>query len=370
MYFYYLTIFLFFIPALFETSFPRYEGKITHKKIIIGGIIAICIFEMGLRWETGTDWFPYLHHFEQQDISTPFENADFGFESGYNFFVSISKLISAQYPVLLFLHALIFFLLIKKGFEYFSTYVIVSLLIFYVTFLGLWGSSRQLLAVGIGLYSLIYLYEKKWWRFALLVFLAFLFHRTSLLLLVFIFLNRNFKNSLLLIVIICSIIAGFSSLPLKIFSLFGGFNDNVASKANSYLESAQQNDAVISIIGLIKRLAILLFFFIYRNKISKKAPKFTLIFNGYFFGLCFYFIFFQTLPVMISRGSVYFNILEPLLISHAFFLAKDRKTSFIFAIIIFLYCIMTVNQSIATYPDLFDPYKSIFINTNYHRKIL
>ena len=63
MHFYYLTIFLFFIPALFETSFPKMRGNIQYKNYLLTGVVIVFIIQMGLRWETGTDWIPYLDHF-------------------------------------------------------------------------------------------------------------------------------------------------------------------------------------------------------------------------------------------------------------------------------------------------------------------
>lgn len=369
MYFYYFTILLFFIPSLFESSFPKLEGKIPYKKFLIGGVITVCIFQMGLRWETGTDWIPYLEHFDSQNTNSPFINTDYSFETGYNFLVWLSKCLVPEYSFFLLLHAVIFFLLLKKGYEYFSPYSLVTLLLFYVSFLGIWGSNRQLIAAGLGVLSLTYLYEKKWWAYALCIFLAFSFHSTSLLIVIFVFLNRKFTNYSIIITLFVCIVIGFSALPYKIFSLFGGVNELTASKATAYLKQAKENDVAISIIGLIKRVGIFILFFIYKNKISREAPKFNFIFNGYTFSLCFYFLFAQTLPVMISRGSLYFNMLEPILVSHVFYLSKDRRISFWISIVILVYCFLSVNQAIATYPELFDPYKGVFINTDYQRNM-
>lgn len=369
MYFYYFTILLFFFPALLETSSPKLEGKIPYKNFFISLIIIICILQMGLRWETGTDWEAYLDHYNLQSLTFPFYNPEDSFEKGYTFLVLISKLIIPEYWFFLFIHSIILFLLIRKSYSYFSPYSVVSLLIFYVSFLGIWGSSRQLLAMGFGLLSLIYLYERKWLIYLLLVFIAFQFHTTSLLLLIFLFLKRTFSNiTIISALVICAVI-GFSPLPLKIFSLFGGFNDLAASKTTAYLNQAKEVNSDISLIGFMKRLGIFGLFFFYRKRISENYPKFNFIFNGYLLGLCFYFLFVQTLPVMISRGSLYFNVLEPILLSYIFCIAKDKRISFLFAILLLIYSILMVKQSIIVYPELFDPYKGLFINTDYHRNM-
>ncbi|MDR6086409.1 hypothetical protein QE441_002203 [Chryseobacterium sp. SORGH_AS909] len=262
MYFYYLTILLFFFPALLETSSPKLEGKIPYKKFFLSLIILVCIFQMGLRWETGTDWDAYLLHFNSQSLIYPFDNTEDYFEKGYTFLVLISKLIVPKYWFFLLIHSIILFLLIRKSYVYFTPYSLISLLLFYVSFLGVWGSSRQLLAMGLGLLSLIYLYEKKWLMYLFLVFVAFQFHTTSLLLLIFVFFKRTFSNMTIIIAIAVCAIIGFSPLPLKIFSLFGGFNDVTASKTSAYLKQAEEVNFDISLIGFVKRLGIFGYLFL------------------------------------------------------------------------------------------------------------
>lgn len=369
MYFYYFTILLFFFPTLLETSNPVLRGQIPYKKSLIIFVVALCIFQMGLRWETGTDWNAYLDHFNSQNYTNPLVNDDVPFELGYNLMVSLSKFLVNDYSFFLLIHAIVFFLLIKKGYEYFTPYPIVALLLFYVSFLGIWGSSRQLLAMGIGMLSMIYLYEKRWWPYVVCIFIAFQFHTTSLLLLTFIFLRKKFSNFNIIAALLICLAIGSSSLPLKLFSLFGGVNELTSSKATAYLKQAEEVNFGFSFIGLVKRLCIFIIFFIYRKKISKIDDKFNFIFNGYLFGLCFYFLFVQTLAVMISRGSLYFNVLEPVLLSYIFCITKNKKVSFLFMIVILIYSILMVKQSIITYPELFDPYKGIFINADYQRNM-
>ena len=108
MHFYYLTIFLFFIPALFETSFPKMRGNIQYKNYLLTGVVIVFIIQMGLRWETGTDWIPYLDHFNYQNIATPFTNDRDSFEIGYNFLVSITKWILPNYSFFLLIFLLHF----------------------------------------------------------------------------------------------------------------------------------------------------------------------------------------------------------------------------------------------------------------------
>ncbi|MDM1042800.1 MULTISPECIES: EpsG family protein [Empedobacter] len=368
MYFYYLTIIIFFCFALYETYEPKVLGKMPAKNILIIIISTIFIIQLGLRWETGSDWKPYLDHFDSQNILTPTKNPGFQFEAGYNLFVSSIKTIYNDYSFYLLIHAVIFFLLLKKGYEYFTPFSIISLLIFYVSFLGLWGANRQFLAIGIGMLALIFLDKGKWKIFISLVGLACLFHTTAFLLLVFLFLKKKFSSKFLFITIGVCIVVGATPLPFKLFGLLGGVNDIITHRTEAYMENAKESGAVaISVIGMIKRCLLFFIFYFFRDKIYKIFPKNNLIFNGYFVGICFYFIFYKSLPIMISRGSVYFNMLEPILIANLLILSKDRIKVFFIQVVILIYCFITVNQSIAAYPDAYDPYKGIFINKEYLR---
>lgn len=70
---------------------------------------------------------------------------------------------------------------------------------------------------------------------------------------------------------------------------------------------------------------------------------------------------------MISRGSLYFNAMEPILIGFLLLLVEDKKKRMILLIPLFIIAIINFNQSIGAYRDLFEPYKGIFYNTNYRR---
>jgi len=56
-----------------------------------------------------------------------------------------------------------------------------------------------------------------------------------------------------------------------------------------------------------------------------------------------------------------------LLIASQMCLLKGKDTKFAAMILLLIFSIFFFFQSIATYSDLFIPYKGIFINNNYHR---
>jgi hypothetical protein len=240
----------------------------------------------------------------------------------------------------------------------------------YVSLMGMVGANRQLLALGIGMISLVYLCEHKYYHYFALVFLAMLFHTTAVLLIVFVILKKRIELKYILVFIILCITIGKTQLPYQIFSLAGSIGDIASDKTETYSILAKETSNVdVSIIGLFRRIGFLFMFLYTRNFIERVNKNYNLLLNGYVVGIGFYFLFYITLPIMISRGSLYFNVLEPILLSLQFYMLKDVARKNIFLLIAIVYSFIMLHQSISTYPDLFDPYKGIFINSDFKRNM-
>lgn len=345
--------------------------SILQKIIMKYSALLILVLEVGLRWETGTDWNAYLSHFESIEglnSTSPFTT---GFEYGYNIFVWGIKLFSRSYTFFLLIHALIYYFLIFKSFIYFSKNMYLTLMLFYALFMGLMGSNRQLLGLAICMVSLIYLFKDKKYKFFILVFVAALFHTSSLIFLVFYFLKNKLKPSIIFLLLLISFYIGQSGLSTIIFSSLGNVIGGVsADKTSAYIEFANSNivDEKLSMFGIIKRIILLTLFFCFRNKLSEKVPYYNLLFNGYFVGILFYLIFSKSLLVMISRGSVFFNIMEAFLLVNLIILI-DKKYRAYYFIVLTLVSFIYLIQSISSYSDLFLPYKGLFINSEFQRNM-
>ena len=362
-------IYIFTILSLFIFSLVEVFGKNDQiKKNLFFLSYILLVFVTGFRWETGTDWEPYKETFE---LVNSFQDAAFFtlMEKGYLFLIGFVKLFTENYTIFLIIHAIIYYFLLIKSIPRLVTHPQLAILLFFCSTMGMMGSNRQLLALGLCFLALVYLLEKKKWLFFIFVFLGSLFHTTALLFLIFFFFNRKFKTPILYISVIVAIIIGYSPIPLKIFSLFGGLNELTSAKTSIYLESAKEalQDAQLSILGLIKRLLFLVVFIWIREKISKKLPSYNLLLNGYVFGVIFYFLFSQSLLVMISRGSFYFNAMEPLLLSSTLLLVRRDFNKLIVLFVMLVLSFIIFFQSISAYPDLFIPYKGIFINEGFYR---
>jgi hypothetical protein len=365
-----MSIYLFTLAVLLIFSFIELRTDLTtvqHKSMLVF-IYMLFVFQVGFRWQTGTDWEPYLLHFEEINKLSDVYYTITGFEKGYSLFVLIIKYVWESYTAFLVVHALLYYVLVFSAFKKLSPYIFISLLVFYATSMGVMGSNRQLIALGICLFALRYVVNKKSLKFFLLVGLAFLFHSSAVLFIVYYFLNRDIKQSLIFATLIAAFIIGRTSLPILTFSFLG---DNIggmgSSKVLYYTGSYQDESVSVSILGLIKRFLFVVLFMYNYKFLTTKLTYYKIIFNGYFVGLIIYFLFASSILVLVNRGSLYFTAMEALLLSSQFLLLKNKHYQVNLLLLLFIVCIFLFFQSIAGYPDLYIPYKGIFINSDFNR---
>lgn len=333
-------------------------------------VFALFVFQVGTRWQTGTDWAAYWIHFEETNTISDVYHSLTGFEHGYGYFVLFVKYLWNDYTVYLTFHALIYYFFIFKAFQRLTPYLFISLMVFYASTMGVMGSNRQLFALGICLYALRYIIDKNTIKFFLFIGIAFLFHRTALLFSVFFFLNRDIKQSWILGILVVSIFLGKTSFPYFAFSFVGDFFGGIASsKVSLYLERSEGDllNQQLSILGFLKRLVFLGLFMYNYKYLTAKLPFYKIAFNGYFVGLVLYFMFSSSLLIIVNRGSLYFNVMEVFLIACQFLVIKNKHYKVNLLILLFIISIFLFLQSIASYSDLFLPYKGIFINDHIPR---
>lgn len=367
---YIITLLMIFVAGLIEINFNKSNLSI---KLIFAVLFIIIVAQIGLRWETGTDWNTYLQNFENtNDILIVIANSLIGFEFGYGLLVYFFKFFSTTYSLFLLFHALFFYAIIFKTFKKYSPFLTISLLIYYASNLGIVGSNRQLIAIAICLTSIKFVLARNWKSFFSIVFIASLFHTSAILFSFYYFLNKTIKIKYLIGVIVFSFLVGKTNYPFLIFSEFGGiFGDLSNNKTQSYTTTAEYDLSILTLswIGLAKRIIFIIVFKFFYFRIEKENKYYPILFNGYVLGLIIYLLFSSSLLVMVNRGSLYFNVVEGLLISSQFILIKNQLLKIGFLIIILIFSIILMYQSIAIYPDLFNPYKGLYYNFKLYRNM-
>ncbi|MEJ7556717.1 MAG: EpsG family protein [Pedobacter sp.] len=340
--------------------------KVTYVFYLV--VYIILVLQVGLRWETGTDWGVYYEHF--QGLSD-FESASplyTGMEYGYSLLCLASKFFSSSYTMLLIIHSILYYYFILKGLRRLSPYGLLAILLFYSFSMGVMGSHRQLIAVALILYSTRYILSKQVWIYLFFLVIASIFHTTAIICIFLYFLNRRVNMYLMLGLVIFSFLLGKTAIPASAFNILGGIG-GISDKILFYLEGGKElaMEYGVSFAGLIKRLIYVGIFLFSRDRMEKKLPHYNLMLNSYMLGIFIYFLFSSSLTVLVSRGSLYFNMFEPILLSCQLLLFKTAKEKLILGMVLFVLAIFYFKQSIAQYTDLFVPYKGIFINKDYNR---
>jgi hypothetical protein len=364
---YIATIVLLLAFAVAETELPLSPEVKRAMRVIA---FVVLVLQVGLRWETGTDWNPYLFHFESiNDISTVSPSL-LSPEYGYNFSVWAFKKIDSSYSLFLIIHALVYYLLIFNSIELYDGMIFLPLMLFYCTTMGVTGSNRQLIAVAIGLFALRYIVENNRKRYFILVGVACMFHLSAVILLILPLLKDNFPIKGLAFAFICALGIGISPLPQLAFTTMANVvGGEAVVKAAIYTADSTNSLSAsgLSLAGLLKRIIFVILFVYNRKRLSMKLPHYSLMLNVYILGVILYFATARSLPIVLTRGSLYCDILEPLLLGAQLHLLRRPSNRLLmvsgFAVLSFFYFL----QSISPYPDLFLPYKGLGVNTQYSR---
>lgn len=355
---YYFILLFYLLVSFFETRF-RERNEYLKSTPLDGlywfGTIAL-VFLFGLRGEMATDYDAYVNIFFESD-SKEFIPIEKGFLLLNQFFLKVFQ----EYQYFLVFHAIIFYLFVYKYFKFFTHYVAVASLWFFATNLGLVGSSRQLLALAVACFGLMhYIKNKNKVVFIAAILVAISFHNSAVFMFAYFFLNKRWDSKVLLLAIVVSSFIGALNISGFVVSNIGFLGEIADSKAEIYSNEV----AKYSYLAIFKRLVIILPLLIFfRNKVNERKES-DLVVNGYIFGICVYLIFGQSLNIIATRGALYFNIMEPIIITYYVYFLSNTIYKHITIFLITLLSIVLLYQSISQYPELYVPYKNLFFETN------
>jgi hypothetical protein len=139
----------------------------------------ILVVLVGLRWETGNDWPNYYEYYRHAQFLK--DNAG-EFEIGYRFFTLVIKHLGMSFAGFNLIYAAIylglFFLSFKR--ENFEVSGWLLLQLFSPFLFGLMGTTRQVMAIAICMFSVRYLLSRELLKFLLCIVIATAFHISGL----------------------------------------------------------------------------------------------------------------------------------------------------------------------------------------------
>lgn len=312
----------------FSTFINQYKSPLN--KIFLSLFIVFLILFVGLRFQVGADWYTYLLFYERYNY-IDLKDVIFGMEPGYYLLNYIGNYLGFADTVfvnficaaILFFFLFIFSIKLKK-------YWLVLLICYpYFILVVSMGYTRQSVAIAIALWAFYLLSENKNIKFITFILLAFLFHKTAILLLIFLPIYY-LKNEKVLSYLYC-----FLSMLILLFSLrYLTLNEESIYLGNS--------DVSVSSTGVIVRftyhLIPLFCYIIFRKDLCNSENKrmFILLMDYTCYlivFLLFLSFYFSTLVDRFNLYLIFFDIFS--LISVSLLLNRNKQIILITVLILF-----------------------------------
>ncbi|MFC2711086.1 MAG: EpsG family protein [Hoylesella oralis] len=194
-------------------------------------------------------------------------------ELGY---VGLNYLIAtftANRYIFIFITTLIIYALFYKSIkDYTDNYPFALLLFLGLLFFFSFTYLRQILGVGVAWLSIKYVYERKVWKFLLVMFIAFLMHNSALILVpVYWIPIRKFDKATVLIGLAVCFVLGITGLPSSLFEIYGSASD-MEMRASRYTDTSG-----FRIAYLIEAIFFLFFILTNYHKIPENPKRIVLL---------------------------------------------------------------------------------------------
>lgn len=335
---------------------------------------AVLVVIIGLRWETGNDWPGYYQFYSQ----LPSPSAEFSnMETGFRLFSTAIKYMGLPFAGFNLIYAAIYlgliFLSFKRDNFEISGWLVLQL---YSPFLfGLMGTTRQVMALAICMFSVHYILSKEPVKFLLCIAFAVSFHISALaFLLAWPIARIRLTFVRVWVVFAAVLLASAFGLGDRVVQVA---EDHIAAlrvvDLASHLEleresSAQefQHTAGFSILPTIERVSLLLLFLLCYRSYTEESDQLYL--KLFLFSVVIVVLLSGTVYVLAERVSLYFSIFQIYLLA---LLTRRmnrpvlRQACCAMLLVLSLTRLYTATHAAA--PKIFVPYKGVLINRDVRR---
>ncbi|MFB6457669.1 EpsG family protein [Chitinophaga sp. Hz27] len=344
-----LIVIIFLILSAF--SFYRRDNGLTIKLVMIF-LAGISIFLSS----KSSDFPIYEGYYEKvQPLYTVLRHWDFSsfdteekFEIGYALLNSFFKMFTAHVAILYifsnaFILLLIYIFIRKKTLNSYK----VLLPYFVFVFISIQvGIIRQAISIAIFFFCIRFIISKDFWRYAIGIILAGLFHRTALFLLPLYFLaNRKFSNRLLWIIFGIGLMIYMQIIPFSPLTLLEGtaniFLPSIGDKLVFYLFQNKQLGAPSKFTQGIFENAIVFCLLIWARKELIKKGQYDSFLNVCFnFAILYIFIYIYLfdLYTFIYRLNYFFVFFKFMIIAKYIESLEWNYNRFIGTLLLIFYC--------------------------------
>lgn len=354
-----------------------FNKDIVEKRKIYFLLLAfsLLVFHDGFRWQTGCDWDAYSSYFENFFKEIQVRGDVASFEPLYNLFMMSIRIFTDNYSVYLIIHALIFYVMVFWGVFKLSPTPFTSLMLLYMIIVPYMGTNRQLLVLGLYFIALYFLQDRKWLVFVIIILTGFYVHHSALLCLVALLCCKKIKLMYLAIAFGVALLISFSGIINLLSPLLLPLvsDDQFYNKMDVYNNlRTYEVSSIVSMLSLARKMIWLLILICFDQRIKNKDTFYNISFNMYFIGILFYVLFNGTVwQQLIARGMMYFSVMEIFIIPYVLALLRPNYGKLCVVLLLPLYCWLNITKGFSNYgkeTDYFQPYKGLFINTDYVRQ--
>lgn len=295
----------------------------------------------GMRYDVGTDHLGYLFSYIEGSVDENLRMEPlFRWISKICYDLNIHPVI--YFAIWAFIQ-ITFFLLAFKNERYLFP-LLITFLFFDFSFRFWMNAIRQALAMCIWLYSITFIVEKKFWHYIIWGIIAFLFHRSALILFVFYPLLRNgkdyFKSIPLQLILFASVfiiknvfevfILQLEPIIEQFQTILGGKEDLYRSYTMDNMLDDLNNEVEGTGLAYMFRILVWVIIILYSRKLKSyyNSKKFNIIYFFFFFSLLSFYIFPNGI-VVLRRPFSYFPVFQTIMLAY-FVYYLFRKNSFRF----------------------------------------
>ena len=359
------------------------KGARSNKHFWYNLLLLWFILVSGLQYYVGIDIFEYVRAYKNFNPGT-FHFSDFDYymnnqkQPGWIMLTYLCKMITDDFIIIKIIQAVFinvaFFSFFKRETKYIFLCVLIYALLSYLVLN--FNVYRHSIALGFALYGFSCLRRKEFLKYYVFVLLAWLFHNSALILLVFPlfhFIKYNRWTLIILIVFFLSILGFFNSdnLTNLLFTIIekGYIGEDLSTLGSKYMSSERQGAHDTFAVFSIRRLLIMivLVYYIYRKK-----DLFIGSFGLFYLFFCILAGFMQALwRFRLYVDPFYYIILSTVIVELPQHLTKTRirlkQKTLAYALALCLLLYLPIRDYLASMPnskwrgiDQYYPYHSIF----------
>lgn len=287
---------------------------------------------MGMRYDVGVDYFTYLYNYLYHNYTGKQEFLFF-ILSDIGWFFNLHS--AVYFGIIAFLQATLFFLAFRD-----ERYLFPFLVFFLFTngnYLFWMNVIRQALAMCIWLYALKYIARKSFYKYALFIGIAFLVHRSSIVLLALYPLLKNGKDyfkrrpiQVALLLLAFYVKYFFDDFILQIEAAVNFYSSILGDGLYESYSLENLLDTIVesegSGFGYLFKIVMNIVVILYSLKLKKfyNSRKFIIFYSLFFIGLLASYTF-PTGAVFLTRPFRYFYIFQPIMYSYFLYYLYHRR---------------------------------------------